>query len=275
MRKAVLAVLLLLMLAGCSSRTEHTAPRKHNNQGTAKVLTGDMLAVQFVDFPTSAKVGEKKYFRIVLKAKTDLSNAEFSLNLPKVESNCNGKKFLGELSKGKQIDFGCYVKPLENGTLSGIWETKYKIRESGPSVTITVLDTGETGTGGEVKGSFSGVSGYFKVDHEKAVEGTNFKFNLKVDDPNLIRDSSCWCSVESAEIKVPTGFKITGLDGWVKVPCGDQTCYRKSNLESIDEEFYGTIGVTKTTQFQVTATLKNIWKGSSKDIQLEVRNASS
>ena len=267
--KKVLLLVLLIFLAGCVQGEEGGGKEKKPLQERKE--TGKLLKVEFEDLPQEIKAGEKIYFRIKLRAEEDLSNVEFSFTLPRFESNCNGRKFIGDMKGGEIFDMGCYlIAPEGNGTYEGRWSTKYSLEEREADLKVTVYESSAGRSGGSAKSGFSGIDGTFSAEPSEVVNGEKIKFHLEVSDENLVRDESCWCTIEEAEIRMPVGFTVVGLENWRKIPCDGYSCYRASNLQELNEEFYASIGVSETRTFDIKAVLRNVWKGESGKVSVKV-----
>jgi len=267
--KRALVLVLIVFLAGCIGGKDETPTRPSGTtDDTEPVYSGEELTVYLDELPQEM-TGGTEYFKIVAEAEEDIESVSVLIyNLGSyLTSPCDGKNTLRDIISGERKEVSCSLTltddPLSDVNQEIMFEAIYKVKSYAGQIDLVVYDSEEferISPATESK-SVSIGEGRLEISDSNVKEGERVQVSIVIDG-SLSIGEVCRCSVESAILKVPKGFTISGLETWSKYTCGSFNCYELKNIDApFDESFYVSItGVTKTDTFYIGAELSGIWK---------------
>lgn len=267
--KRTLVLVSIIFLAGCiGGETETSTGPTETTDKTEPVYSGEELTVYLDELPQEMTKGTE-YFKIVAEAEEDIESVSVLIyNLGSyLTSPCGGKNTFRDISSGETKEVSCSLKltddPLSDVNQEIMFEAIYKVKSYAGQIDLVVYDSEEferVSPSTDPKSADIG-AGRLEISASKIEEGERVQVSIVIDGA-LSESDTCGCSVESAILKVPKGFSVSGLEAWSKYTCGSFNCYELKNIDTpFDESFYVSIaGVTKTDTFYIGAELSGIWK---------------
>ena len=267
--KRALVLVSIIFLAGCIGGGSETPTRPSGTTGNNEpTYSGEELTVYLDELPQEIVSGTE-YFKIVAEAEDDIESVSVLIyNLGSyLTSPCDGKNTFRDIGAGETKEVSCSLKltdePLSDVDQEIMFEATYKVKSYVGQIDLAVYDSEEFERVNPATNpqSVSIGESRLEVSASNIEEGERAQVSIVIDGA-LAQGDLCRCSVESAILKVPQGFSVSGLESWNRYTCGSFNCYEIKNVDApFDESFYVSIaGVTKTDTFYIGAELSGIWK---------------
>jgi len=272
---SALAIAVMVLLAGCTEnmKKEGSSVQQTGQAGkkTSSSDSGEYLNIIFENFPSQLKEGDERQFSFTIEAKDNLEDVEVLMyNFGSyVESSCNGRIRIGDISKGGAKTRTCTMKltgaPVENKSQDMKYEVNFKIKQAEAEISVKVYDEVEfersSPGGGDDSASLENFA-ELVANPKNVEEGKPIYFNLNIDGSTLTKNQNCNCNIESLSITFPSGFWVEGLDAWTKKVNANGITYTLQKINApAKKEFTAKLsGVTRSNEFYIKFSANGVWK---------------